>query len=89
MSTRDSKINTLNTLKKFEFVNRLICYACVIPFFYTTSCLSQKKNVPAIAKAGCVGFGASIVAAVAIKTKEEKIKDELEKIKKKKEKSYY
>ncbi|MBR6231853.1 MAG: hypothetical protein IKQ99_02000 [Alphaproteobacteria bacterium] len=89
MSAYKQKIKTLNRLRKFELVNRLFCYACVIPFFYTASCLNQKKAVPMVAKAGSVGFGASIFTALVIRNKEEKTKEELEKIKQEKENSYY
>ena len=86
MSTKQ-KIKTLNLLKKFELINRLICYTCVIPLFYTAACLNQKKSISTASKAGCIGFGASVFTALVIRNKEEKIEDELEKIKRKKENS--
>ena len=88
MSNYKKKIKTLNMLKKFELINRLVCYACVIPFFYTISCLNQKKDVPTLAKIGSIGCVASMATAVAIKNKEEKTLSELEKIKQKQENSY-
>ena len=80
MSSYEQKIKTLKIIKKFELLNRLACYACVIPFIYTTACLGQHKNIPTAVKVGAVGFVGSSVGIFIAKKKEEEIQRKLEKI---------
>ena len=87
MSTYEKKEKNLKRIKKFELLNRLACYACIIPFFYATACLGKKETIPSAAKVGSVGFIATTVAAIAIRTKQEKIQEELEKAAKDKSRS--
>ena len=83
------KIKNLRNFKRFELLNRLACYACIIPFFYATSCLGQEKEMPVAAKVGGIGFIASTAGIFAIKSKKEKAEIELEKIRAERKKLSY
>jgi len=87
MSSYKQKTKTLKNIQRFELLNRLAFYGCIIPFFYTASCLGQQKSIPTAAKVGSAGCVATVIAAIAIKTKEEKIKTELENMAKQKKNS--
>ena len=87
MSKCEKKLKTLKNLKRFELINRLLCYACVVPFFYTTSCLGQKQSIPLASKVGSVGFVTSVIIAATIRHKEEKTQEELDKMAEKKRNS--
>ena len=80
MSAYERKLKTLKNIKKFELINRLVCYACVVPFFYATSCISQHKSMSLGTKLAAGGFVASIAGVLALKTKEEKTEQEIQKI---------
>ena len=80
MSTVEQKTKTLKNLKRFELINRLAFYACLLPFFHTAACLGQKQSIPLASKVGSVGFVASVVIAATIRHKEEKTQEELDKI---------
>ena len=86
---KQQKIKTLKLIKKFEVINRLFCYACAIPFFYTASCLGQQKETSFATKVGAAGFVTSVMTALIIKRKEEKTENELEKIIEKRQKFRY
>lgn len=86
---KQQKLNLLKKTKYFELLNRLVCYACVIPFFYTAACLGQKKEVPFKAKLGTIGFITSSFTAVAIKSKEGKIQEQIKKIQQKNQNALY
>ena len=80
MSAYERKMKTLKNIKRFELLNRFVCYACVVPFFYATSCISQHKSVSWGTKLAAGGFVASVAGVLALKTKEEKTEQEISKI---------
>ena len=73
-------IKKLRRNQTFETINRLLCYACVIPFFHMTACFSQKKEIPVISTVGSVGFVVSIANAIQLKNKQEKLTEKLTKL---------
>ena len=73
-------IKKLKNVQKFEFINRLLCYACVLPFFHTVACLGQQKEAPLISKVGGAGFILSIAGVVGLKNKEDQLSQKIEKI---------
>ena len=77
---KDKCIRKLGKIKKFELINRLLCYACVLPFFHATACLGQNKNIPLVSKVGSVGFVVSTVAVFSLKDKKDKYTAALNKL---------
>ena len=73
-------IKKLRNVKKFELINRLLCYACVLPFFHTASCLGQQKEIPLISKIGSAGFVVSMVGVIGLKNKEDELSQKITKL---------
>ena len=73
-------IKKLRHNQTFETINRLVCYACVIPFFHMVACLGQKKDISVVSAAGSVGFVATAVNAFRLKNKQEKLTEKLTKL---------
>ena len=71
------KIKQLKRVQRFSALNRLLCYACMLPFLHATACLGQKQSVPLISKVGSAGFVASVTSICVLKKKEEKVVEAL------------
>ena len=83
---KNSCIKKLRRTQKFELINRLLCYACVIPFFHAASCVEQKE-IPVASGAGAIGFVLCLGNTLRLQNKQEKLAKELSNIRKL-EKSY-
>ncbi|MGN0920008.1 MAG: hypothetical protein ACI4OR_04580 [Alphaproteobacteria bacterium] len=78
---KNQYIKKLNRVKKFEIINRLLCYACVFPFFHTAACLGQQKEVPVVDTVGSIGLVLSAASAVKLQNKEEELTEKISRIK--------
>ena len=86
---KDKCIQKLNKIKKFELINRLLCYACVLPFFHAAACLGQDKNIPLASKLGSIGFCCSVAGAFISATKREKTEEKLIQLTQKEKNSHH
>ena len=74
---KNKKIKQLKRNSRFEILNRLFCYACVIPMFHFTACLGQQKPAPMISKVGTIGVVLATVNALRLNKKEDDIKSSI------------
>ncbi len=70
---KEKKIKQLKRTSRFELLNRLLCYACVLPMLHFSACLGQQKPTPVISKVGAVGMVLSCANAIRLRNKSEEI----------------
>ena len=70
----------LKMIQRFDGLNRMLLYLCILPFFYTISQVSQQKKISPIAKIGSAGFAGTIVCAGILRKKEEETQEVLDKL---------